>query len=101
MNRDCEITLIRKQALGQNAVGVFLFDTTYRKVFAQRKSVKQSEFYAAAQAGLKPALLFSMLVAEYHGEEQLEYDGVAYKIIRTYQKGIDTIELTCEKVAGV
>lgn len=66
-----------------------------RETFAEKKSVRQSEFYQAAATGLKPELTFVIWEKEYRGEPQLEHDGQMYTIIRTYTPNDSTIELTC------
>ena len=37
----------------------------YTKVFANKRSVRQSEFYAASNLGLKPELMFEVNSHEY------------------------------------
>lgn len=68
-----------------------------KEVFALIASVGRSEFYAAAHAGLKPEITFQIRVADYDREELVEYDGMSYQVIRTYQTGPDWIELVCER----
>lgn len=70
------------------------------QVFANKKSVRQSEFYAAYQVGLKPTLLFVVNACdyEYASTEQnepteVEYEGKKYTVIRTYCPG-ETVEIT-------
>lgn len=77
-----------------------------REVFADRKSIRQSEFYQAAAAGLKPEVMFEMRLADYEGEESLSYaedpedTPKIYTIIRTYEKNKDMIELICKRVVN-
>ena len=68
-----------------------------KDVFALIASVGRNEFYAAAHAGLKPEITFQIRVADYGREELVEYDGMTYQVIRTYQTGTDWIELVCER----
>lgn len=65
----------------------------YRKVYTNKKSIRQSEFYQGASAGLKPELLFEIRSVEFKEDEMVKYDGKEYTIIRTYDKG-ETVELT-------
>ena len=67
---------------------------TPREVFANRKSVRQSEFYAAAIAGLRPELMGEIRSVEYGDERALRYNGRRYDIIRTYDRG-EMMELVC------
>lgn len=68
-------------------------------VFVQPRSVYASEFYSAAQLGLKPSITFVMANrADYAGQKVLEYEGQLYSIIRadwTAQR--DSISLICEE----
>lgn len=70
------------------------------EVFCNVKSVSRSEFYNAATAGLKPSLVFVIHDYEYNNEETVEFENNRYKVIRTYRKNIEELELTCEKVIG-
>ena len=80
-----------------NAMGDVIEAPTERQIFANKKSIKQSEYYQAMSAGLKPEIAFAVHAFEYRGEEKLLYGTNEYKIIRTYEKGLFT-ELICEGV---
>lgn len=69
-------------------------------VWAEVIGVRQSEFYNAAVAGLKPELTFVVWANEYSGQSKVEYNGVKYRVIRTYINPAksEMIELICEKV---
>ena len=66
-----------------------------RMVFANKISIRQSEFYQAHALGLKPNIAFEVRTEEYQEEENLSYNEKKYRIIRTYEKGEFT-ELICE-----
>ena len=72
---------------------------TETTVFVQPRGVYQSEFYNAAQLGLKPSLtLFLANRADYSGQKVLSYEGQEYSVIRvdwTAQR--DGISLVCEE----
>jgi SPP1 family predicted phage head-tail adaptor len=68
------------------------------EVFANKKSVRQSEFYQAAATGLKAELMFEMRQADYADEREIQYEGKVYKIIRTFQKDSELIELICQSL---
>ena len=63
-------------------------------------SIGRSEFYNAANSGLKPTIIFTIHKYEYNDETLVEFNNVKYKVIKTYSKGIEEIELTCERVIG-
>lgn len=68
----------------------------WTKVFANKRAVRQSEFYAASNVGLKPELMFEINSDEFDGHSKVKYGTTEYEIIRTYDKG-EVMELT---VAG-
>lgn len=74
-------------------------ETVSRTVYVQPRSVYRSEFYSAAQLGLKPSItLYMTNRADYNGEKVLEYEGKEYTVIRadwTAQR--DGISLVCEE----
>lgn len=71
----------------------------WREVYANRKSIRQSEFYQAGNIGLKPELMFEVHNFEFNNDEKVRYNGKEYFIIRTYDKG-EIIELTVTSHAG-
>lgn len=70
-----------------------------RKVLASLSSVRQSEFYQAAQAGIKVEKVFEIRSFEYKGEETILYNNKKYSIVRTYDKG-GIVELVCTEKLG-
>lgn len=72
---------------------------TRRDVFVQPRGVYASEFYNAAQLGLKPSLTLYMTNRnDYQGEKVLEYEGKEYSVIRTdWNAQRDGISLICEE----
>lgn len=82
-----------------NAIGDSVETATKKEVFANKKSVRQNEFYQAAATGLRPELMFVIHSAEYNQEPKVEYDGKTYNIIRTYDKG-EWTELICSDIVN-
>lgn len=87
----------------QNDLGDDIPTKTYSSVYANKKSVRQSEFYQAAQTGLKPQFMFVIREIDYNEEQSLRFNGKEYTIIRHYSKNDETCELVCESLtnAGV
>jgi SPP1 family predicted phage head-tail adaptor len=79
--------------------GIPVETDTLRETFAEEKSVRQSEFYQAAGAGLKPVKVFIVWSLEYQGEQKLSADNKVYRIIRTYCPNDKDTELVCEGAA--
>ncbi len=71
----------------------------WREVFANKKSVRQSEFYQAAVVGLRPEFIFEVHSMEFSNDEKVRYDNKEYSIIRTYDKG-EVTELTVTSLVG-
>ena len=71
----------------------------YRKVYANKKSIRQSEFYQGASAGLKPELVFEIRSVEFDNDEIVKHNEKEYTIIRTYKTG-EKMELTVSSHRG-
>lgn len=72
-------------------------DGMARQVYANKKSVRQSEFYQAAAVGMKPEIVFEVQVVEYNEEPKLVYGEQTYYIIRTFSKNDEQMELICSR----
>ena len=83
-----------------NDIGNIIDVETKREVFADKQSIRQSEFYQAAATGLKPELMFVIRTEEYQNEEIVEYNDKKYNIIRTYDKNGELLELICSGIVG-
>lgn len=71
---------------------------TSRQVFCSVRSVGMTEAYTALSNGLHPSFVFTLSdYADYNGEKICEYNGVRYRIVRTYRQN-QGIELTVEEV---
>jgi len=72
---------------------------TETEVFVQPRGVYQSEFYNAAQLGLKPSLtLFLSNREDYAGQKVLEFEGTEYNVIRVdWNAQRDGVSLICEE----
>lgn len=76
-----------------------------RQVFADLRSIGQSEFYQAQAVGLKPEIKFVLPdYLDYRSEKLIKYQPFGsseeeeYNVIRTFRSG-NTLELVC--VRGV
>jgi SPP1 family predicted phage head-tail adaptor len=69
------------------------------EVFVQPRGVYQSEFYNAAQLGLKPSVTLVIANREdYNDQKELEYEGKDYDVIRAdWSAQRDSISLVCEE----
>lgn len=74
-------------------------ETTWKEIFAEKKSIGASEFYQAHSEGLKPEFKFIIHPSEYNRKTDgphIKYDGEQFKIIRTYEVNQETLEITVE-----
>lgn len=71
-------------------------------VYVQPRGVYSSEFYNAAQIGLKPSLtLFIANKEDYAGQKVVQYQGRDYDVIRVdWSAQRDGISLICEERVG-
>lgn len=82
----------------QNENGYPVVIETARQVFASAESVKRSEFYAGNKEGIQLAIAFVVRCADYSGETLIDYDGKRYRLIRSYTKDGEWLELNCAEV---
>jgi len=71
-----------------------------KQVFANKKSIRQSEFYQAMATGLRPELMFEVKSIDYQQESKLSYNGMLYTIIRAYDKNGEITELICQGIVN-
>ncbi len=96
---DHELTLIG-QTIQEDEIGNQKPVEMRTTILCALNSVGRNEFYSGAAAGLRPELVFLVHAYEYNGERIVEFEGVRYNVIRTYQTGTEEIELTVERVTG-
>lgn len=84
----------------QNALGVWVKNTTKKKVFCGITSVSQAEWYEGSRNGLNPQLRITVFRYDYDGQEAVEYNGKLYAIYRTYVGRNETIDLYVEERKG-
>ena len=96
---DEEVTLISVLD-APNALGDAIAKEIRRVSYAQIVSPYMKETYEALAHGLKPefVVVLPSWYDDYHGERQLEYNGVRYNIIRAYRAKDLSCELTVTKV---
>ena len=67
------------------------------EVWAERQTANRQEYYLSQQAGIKVDVVFIVNVLDYNGQTAIEYQNVVYDVVRTYQKELDHIELSCSR----
>lgn len=99
MRKDKTIELITVTTT-KNAMGDIVESKSYRKTFARKKSISQSEFHQAMAHGMKPEIMFVVWTREYKGEQSLKYNEKEYNIYHTYEPNSEEIELKCQGVVN-
>ena len=90
---DAEIKLV--------SVGETSDDDVITSVYATVDPVGRDEFNAAGQMGMKAEYKFTIWVAEYDGQDEVEYNGKRLSIYRTYgARRDDKMELYVAERAG-
>lgn len=72
-----------------------------KMVFCNNKGVKRNEFYQAAVAGYKPELCVEIKADDYNRENHFEYQGIVYRIIRTYPVKNEKLEMICTAAVNI
>ena len=67
------------------------------EVYADQKSVRQSEYYAADAQGKRLDMVLVINADDWNGATEVEYNSVVYNIERAYQVGLGRVELTCAR----
>ena len=96
MTYDHELTLIT-QIMTEDEIGNQIPVETKKDILCGLKSIGRNEFYSAAATGLKPEITFIVHAYEYSGQRKVEFEGVPYNVIRTYEPSFEELELTCER----
>lgn len=81
--------------------GEVIVSTQYTEVFANKLSIRQSEFYESQKVGLRPEIAFAIKVEQFNNHDSVEYKGKKYEIIRTFEnQKNETMELYLSTYTG-
>ncbi len=101
MNFDTIIELISKTETTSDDRGNPIYTSKKRRIYAQKKSVRQSEFFQAAAVGFKPEIVLEINSFEYENEEQCILEGKLFRIYRAYPiKNAERTELYLTDLVG-
>lgn len=73
---------------------------TETTVMACEEQISRSEFYQAAQSGIRPARLFIIHTFEYDDQQRVKIDGHVYSVVRTFERNSEELELYVERKVG-
>jgi len=98
-----EVIKLVSQTKSVDAYGDITVTETERTVFAELKSITQSEFYQAQAVGIKPEIKFVIAdYLDYRNEQLIRFKDYAaeeeetYSVIRTYRNG-NTLEIVAKR----
>lgn len=101
MTYDNELILITPGQIVEDDIGNQIpVDPIETPIYCGLRSVGRSEFYNAAVTNLRPELVFVIHAYEYSNQKLVRFEGVDYRVIRTYSTSFEELELTCEKVTA-
>lgn len=102
MVRHKEVITLLAEAISKDGIGNQTKTPSEpgRTVFGEELAVFTSEFYGAAQAGMRASKRFEIYRREYDDETLLRHNGKLYNIIRTDPAGksAEKLRLTCESI---
>lgn len=93
------VAFLLKEIKTQNELGDYVSEIVKKEVYCFVDSVNSTEFFEASKNGIRAQIRVSLFVYDYENEEEIEFDGINYKIYRTFRKN-DNIELYCSEKAG-
>lgn len=97
-----QIIKLVKEVNTTDQYGDLIPTRTSREVFAECRSITQSEFYQANASGFKPEIKFVLAdFLDYEGEKIVKYKPYGgteeeYRVIRTYRAN-NELELVCKR----
>ncbi len=94
-----EVIELESALVTTDDAGDTITTTEWKEIFAEKKSIGTQEFYQAHSEGLKPVFKFVIHPTEYDRKTDgphIKYEGEVFKIIRTYEKDSENLEITVE-----
>lgn len=95
-----ELTLIKLTPTQDENYQIYNTETR-RTILVRRNVVGSREFYNAMAVGIRPTAELQIRVCDYDNEQEVEYKGQRYSIIRTIPKGKFDIVLVIGIKEGV
>lgn len=93
-----DVTLISRKQVDEDELLQPIFEEQKEEIACNKRSLTRSEFYFAAQADMKPSMVLEVHSFEYKNQNYLEFNGKRYKVLKTFDKSPEIIELTCEAI---
>ena len=94
-----DIAYLITKKYSEDEIGQDISERTEQEVFCEILSISQSEFFEAAQSGLKPQYKIKMWAEEYGGQDEVRIGDEYFTVYRNYTVN-GMIELYLEKRGG-
>ena len=94
-----DLITLRKTEISYDSNGFKQTKVKDKTVYANKKSVTRSEFWAAHSNGVSADAVFEIYGFEYDDNSEIIYNKDIYDVIRVYETNNDFIELTCSRRA--
>ena len=83
-----------------NSHGDYISAETTTDVFADKVSIRQSEFYQGMAQGIRPELAFRIRSVDYNEERLVTYNSKRYEVIRTYDIDGEMMDIIVGNIVG-
>ena len=83
-----------------NSIGDYISSETTTDVFADKVSVRQSEFYQGMAQGMRPELAFRIRSIDYSNQKLINYNSKRYEVIRTYDIDGELMDIIVGNIVG-
>lgn len=99
-NWDEKITLIHQDNTKDKIGNPLTTKVNEVVVWAKRQPVTRSDFYESGQAGIRLEEIFVIHPYEYSGQNFVLYNNKRFRVVRTYEKDLEEMELHLEEKIG-
>ncbi len=90
--------ILKSRTISSNAIGVQEETITEKEIpIIRTEDIYANEFYQANEQGYRPTLRIRISSLNYNGENELEYLGTTYTVIRIQNPKADETILICER----
>lgn len=97
---DNEVTLLGVDGYEKDALGQKVPKEKRTTVFCSRLPISRQEFYMAGQNDIEVSEILVVHSYEYNNDKYVEFNGKKLKVLKTYHKSLEELELTCTERLG-
>ena len=97
---DDEVILIGTDGFETDSLGQKIPKEKRTTVFCSKLPISRQEFYMAGQNDIEVSEILVVHSYEYNNENYVEFNGRKLKVLKTYLKSLEELELTCTERLG-